>query len=48
MFKTFILKQHDDILKHRSIQKKHVVTKVPQYRMTLTFNSLGKMLNQRT
>jgi len=35
MFKTFIFKQHDDILKDRSIQKIHVVTKVPQNRMKL-------------
>ena len=35
MFKTFIFKQHDDILKDRSIQKIHVLTKVPQSRMTL-------------
>ena len=35
MIKTFIFKQHNDILKDRSIQKIHVVTKVPQNRMTL-------------
>jgi len=35
MFKTFIFKQHDDILKNRSIQKIHIVSKVPQNRMTL-------------
>ena len=35
MFNTFIFKQHDDILKDRSIQKIHVVTKGPQTRMTL-------------
>jgi len=28
-------KHHDDILKDRSIEKIHVVTKVPQNRMTL-------------
>jgi len=48
MFKTSIFKQNDNILKDRSIQKIHVVTKVQQNRMTLTFNSFGKMLNQRT
>jgi len=35
MFKTFIFKQHDDILKDRIIQKIHVVTKVPLNRMKL-------------
>ena len=35
MIKTFILKQHDDIKKNRSIHKIHVVTKVPHNRMTL-------------
>ena len=35
MFKSFIFKQHDDIFKDRSIQKMHVVTKLPQNRMTL-------------
>jgi len=30
MFKTFIFNQHDDVLKDISIQKIHVVTKVPQ------------------
>ena len=51
MFKTFIFKQHEDILKDRSIQKIPVVTKVPQNRMLIiivissTFNSLGKMFH---
>jgi len=48
MFKISIFKQNDNILKDRSIQKIHVVTKVSQNLMTLTFNSLRKMLNQRT
>ena len=35
MLKTFIFKQHDDILKERSIQKILVVTKVTQNQITL-------------
>jgi len=50
MFKTFIFKQHDDTLKDRSIQKIHVVTKVPKISNAIssTFSSLEKMFNQRT
>ena len=46
MLKTFIFKQHDDILKDRSIQKIHVVNKGPTKMndISSTFNSLGKCL----